>query len=244
MGLLNKIYSHFKKVGEMGKCPYCKNKLEKVPSRKKKCEFCGKYIYSRTRPSDRKKVLVTENQAREIDKEWQIIMGTRDLVEQEEKEFKRLKKKLRDRFGKEPSDNDVMWAKYNNELLEHGANMDWGLYRNTRFKMGELLRKEGRKNQALLTLLEVCYLDLNGPSNSNKYKDAEMIKKFPPFDPKTGFLAPGVVQIIKSLIKESDMDLSKLKSVYIKHVSRIKNSLKLPLSLEESWGKIKKELQK
>ena len=58
-------------------CPHCNNKLEKSPGRKKKCEFCGKFMYVRTRPLDKKRVLVTEEQAKQIDIQWQTISGTR-----------------------------------------------------------------------------------------------------------------------------------------------------------------------
>ncbi len=55
---------------EINKCPYCKKKLEKVPLKKKKCEFCGKYIYPRSRPKTKGKVLVTENELKKIEAEW------------------------------------------------------------------------------------------------------------------------------------------------------------------------------
>ncbi len=43
-------------------CPYCQRELEKKPLSKKKCPCCGKDIYVRTRPSDRKRILVTLDQ--------------------------------------------------------------------------------------------------------------------------------------------------------------------------------------
>ena len=55
----------FVEIGEIDSCPYCNKKLEIIPKAKKKCPHCGKYILSRTRPLDRKKVLLTENQAKE-----------------------------------------------------------------------------------------------------------------------------------------------------------------------------------
>ena len=59
-----------KSIGETDKCPYCKKQQIKIPGRKKKCEFCGEFIYVRTRPSDRKKVLVTEKQVGDIERQW------------------------------------------------------------------------------------------------------------------------------------------------------------------------------
>jgi len=55
---------------EYDKCPYCKKKLEKVPLRKKKGDFCGKFIYVRKKPNNMKKVLIMENEIEKIEKEW------------------------------------------------------------------------------------------------------------------------------------------------------------------------------
>jgi len=57
-------------IGKIDNCPYCNKKLEIIPTRKSKCPFCDKYIYSKTRLSDKKKVLVTEEQKNQIDEEW------------------------------------------------------------------------------------------------------------------------------------------------------------------------------
>jgi hypothetical protein len=56
-------------------CPYCSFALEKKPGRKKKCPDCGSFIYVRTRPIDRERVLVTEAQIAEIDRQWEIMSG-------------------------------------------------------------------------------------------------------------------------------------------------------------------------
>lgn len=59
-----------KKIGEDKRCPYCMKALEKKPGRKKKCPHCGEFIYVRTLPGDRKKVLITESQIAEIEEMW------------------------------------------------------------------------------------------------------------------------------------------------------------------------------
>jgi hypothetical protein len=56
-------------------CPYCSSALEKKPGRKKKCPDCGNFIYVRTRPIDRERVLVTEAQIAEIERQWEIMSG-------------------------------------------------------------------------------------------------------------------------------------------------------------------------
>jgi len=54
-------------------CPYCGNPLAKTPGRKTKCPHCGGFIYVRTRPSDRKSVLATKEQADAIEAEWRMV---------------------------------------------------------------------------------------------------------------------------------------------------------------------------
>jgi len=50
-------------------CPSCGVTLETLPSRKKRCTSCGKYIYVR-RTTDRNKYLVTEDELEAIEGEW------------------------------------------------------------------------------------------------------------------------------------------------------------------------------
>lgn len=51
-------------------CPNCHQELIKRPGRKTKCPHCGTFIYVRTRPLDRKRVLVTADEARRLQAEW------------------------------------------------------------------------------------------------------------------------------------------------------------------------------
>jgi SPP1 gp7 family putative phage head morphogenesis protein len=66
--------SQFTAVGNIDAiCPYCGNRLEKKPGRKKKCPHCGNFIHVRTRPLDNKKVFVTEKQMEAINEQWGIV---------------------------------------------------------------------------------------------------------------------------------------------------------------------------
>ena len=46
-----------------GVCPHCRSELPVWPARSGPCPFCGGEILVRTRPLDRERVLVTEEQA-------------------------------------------------------------------------------------------------------------------------------------------------------------------------------------
>lgn len=226
-------------------CPDCHKALSKIPGAKTKCPHCGEFIFVRTRPKDNARVVVTKAEADKIDEEWTIVAGTHDIFVAEKEEFAKEKEILRKRFGgKEPSDNDVRWGLLNKQLMEHAKNGDWGLYRNARFQMAEILRGEMKLKDALRTYLEVCYLDLNGVRNVGGMNDPEILKEFPPFDPKeSAFLAPGVIDLIKRIVLKLNLSKEEIKQIFVEHNSRSEKSLRLPLSVEEAWISLDKEIQ-
>jgi phage FluMu protein Com len=226
-------------------CPYCKRKLAKIPGRKTKCPHCSEFMYVRTSPSDNARMVVTKEQADRIAEEWAIVDGTYDLLVAEKKQVEEERVRLRIKFGKEPSANDVEWGLLNKSLLEDARNGDWGLYRNDRFAMAEILRDELRLDQALKTCLEVCYLDLNGPTNTGGLTDPDLLREHPPFDPKKfGMLAPGIVDIVRRIVKKLAIDEAKVYSLFLEQNAPVFAALKLPLSPEQCWPAIRDELNR
>ncbi len=120
-------------------CPHCDQRLEKKPGRKKKCPHCGDFIFVRTRPSDEQRVLVTEAEVEEIEEQWSIVNGTHDEYLAQKSRFARERVKLAQRFGREPTENDVRWSLLNQELIQHAKQENWGLFRNAKFEMAEIL---------------------------------------------------------------------------------------------------------
>lgn len=78
-------------------CPNCSQALERMPHRKTKCPSCGSFIYVRTRPSDRKKVLVSGSQVLQIEEQCAeqsaIIYGYHETYLARKREL--IKKKQR-----------------------------------------------------------------------------------------------------------------------------------------------------
>jgi len=240
----------FKKVGEENRCPHCKKELSIIPSRKKRCEFCNKYIYVRTRPVDRKKVLVTEKQKEEIDEQWDIyFMAREDTLLSKDPEFVEKRIELKKRFGREPLINDIKWGIYNDRILKFSSTMEWGLYRNNKLDMAQLLIKEGRLKEGLNFLLEVCYLDLNGPWNVptfyGKIPSREMMKEFglKEFELKVARLAPGVISMVQESINKLGLSNNSTKKLFIEINERVKPLKDMPLTPAKAWKKIQKELR-
>ncbi len=228
-------------------CPSCHAALKKIPGSKTKCPYCGEFMYVRTRPKDDVRLVVTKKEADKIDEEWTIVAGTHDQYLFEKKEFDDQRKMLQKRYGKEPSENDIKWGLFNKHLLEHMTNGDWGLYRNTKSQMAQQLERELKFKNALLTFFDVCYLDLNGATNSIKVEGGlaseELLNEFPPFDPELAFLAPGIIHDIKLISKKLSLSEDDMQKLFIDRCHKFYKSMKLPVSPEDAWDKISAEIQ-
>ena len=197
------------------RCPYCGKSLGKMPSRKRPCPHCGKSFVVRTRPYDSKKVLVTTEQVGQIEEQWSIVNGIHDQYLSSRTEQKiaheRAKSQLTKQFGKAPSENDIQWRLLGEEATKHALDGNWGLYRNVRFRMAELTRKEGKHKTALFYYLWVCYLDLNGPDNAGGRQDyPDLLREFPPFNPKLAITAPGIIYYVSRIIKKLEQQCDAL----------------------------------
>lgn len=222
-------------------CPYCEVALDKMPGRKKKCPSCGEFIYVRTRPSDNKKILIKEDQILVIEEQWAIANGVHEQFLAERKAYNEEREALASKLGKEPSEHDIRWSLLNKELLKHAQNYQWGLYRNARLSMGDILKAEAKDLEALDAYFEVCYLDMNGPNNCGTL-DPEILKKYPPFNPKEAFLAPGVIGYIDKIIGNHSIAQVQAEEKFIKVAERTQKSLKLPVTPERAWKTLKSEI--
>jgi uncharacterized protein YcgL (UPF0745 family) len=207
-----------------------------MPTRKKKCPKCGNAIYVRTRPIDRKKVLVREDQVKVIEDEWNkyhLANKTYLGISVNSEKFQRVYNNLKKQFGQEPSTGDVFWALIQNEQLECLKSNDWGLYRNTVFTQYDLLIDESKLRPALERLLYVCYLDVNGPRNNGSFRNRS------PFDLEDAFTAPGVISRLNDLRDRLGLTNDEVKEIFFKTIKEPYK--KMPLSIEKSWKAIEKE---
>jgi hypothetical protein len=218
--------------------------LQEMPSKKKKCPHCDQFIYVRTRPLDKKRVLVTHKQAAEIELQWEVEQ-THNELEQEyhaiKEEFDEYSQHLAKQLGREPSDYDVFWGVYTRQSLEFAKQFKWGLYRNTQFNMARILFRQELYKHALEMFFQVCYLDANGPQNCGTL-DPDFLQKFPPFDPKHGSLAPGVLSFIAKTANKLALSEDDLREKFISYALVIQKNLQLPLSPKDIWDKVQLQL--
>ena len=238
----------FEEIGNLDPiCPNCSVSLEKMPHRKMKCPSCSKFIYVRTRPSDRKNVLVTGSQVLLVEEQRAeqsaIIYGYHETYLEGKKKFEKEKALMAKKLGINPPYSDVKLSLYNKELLEHANLNEWGLYRNTKFNMAEILKWENNLSDALHLYLEICYLDINGPNNiASCINNSELLKRYPPFNPKQGIFAPGIVKLVKIITKELALKSSEVNEIFFDVAKKQQKALKLPIPAEEAWLMLEKEL--
>lgn len=224
-------------------CPYCNEHLEERPKQRKRCPICGNVIRVKTRPSDRSKVLLTAAQAKEVDDQWEIHHSTYKDSHLKESDFKKAKAELTTKYAGEPSDADVYWAIYVRSATEHEQARNWGLYRNARLKMADVLKKEGLNGEALDMYIEVSYLDANGPNNVGGYSHDPKLSEGPSqFDPERARQAPSVVGRIESVAKGFALDEADLKKLYLEVASQVQRILNTPASPESAWAAYMTEL--
>ncbi|MBI3193840.1 MAG: hypothetical protein HYZ34_05130 [Ignavibacteriae bacterium] len=186
-------------------------------------------------------MVLTEKDAIEIDRQWDVE-SKYNQIEREYFEVKEYYDSLQAAYvhnwGREPSHHDILWGVYNKQLMEHAQKLNWGLYRNTRFRMAQLLLQEGKHQAALETLIEVCYIDANGPRNLGVITDSALLIQFPPFDPKNTSQAPAVLSHIADLFDRLRLDEHRLRREFFSISSEVQKNLELPRSPEEAWQEV------
>ncbi|RPA35540.1 hypothetical protein [Shewanella frigidimarina] len=221
-------------------CPYCDHVLEKMPGRKKKCPECSQFICVRTCPHELVKILIREDQIETIEENWAIVNGTHEQFLAEKQNKESIRSKLISQGNASPTELDVQWIQLESSLPVLASDFKWGVYRNARLGMGDILKKRGYISEALNTYLEVCFIDLNGPNNCGT-KDPELLKMCPPFDPKSAFLAPGVLGYVYKLANKLELQSNDIESRFIERANNVGRDLGLPISPSEAWQKLSSE---
>ena len=91
--------------------------------------------------------------------------------------------------------------------------------------------------------MEVCYIDVNGPSNMGGFNDPQFLKRYPPFDPKQSFLAPAVITYVQKLSDELKLSDEGLKDLFIEVANINYISLKLPVDPMSAWKRLHTDIK-
>jgi len=223
-------------------CPNCRGALKKVPGSKTKCPLCGEFMYVRTDPHTRTRVVVNETGAEHLDDETAKLNGTWEDRLKEKQKIAKAKAELTKKFGGvEPSKEDLEWNLAIKDSIEYAKKHWWSSYALNQNKKAEMLLKRGKQKLALELFLQVAYLEHNGVQESEA--DAASRKMmaeigFKEFDPDNANLPPYSISDVKALIKELDLNLDTVESIFLVEMKKMRIG-KLPISPEESWKYIK-----
>lgn len=209
-------------------CASCDAELPKKPSRKAKCPKCGEYNYVRKRPLDGEPVLLREDQLPALEREKAYTAGedvgsaydARQAVIQAERE------KLRERFGAEPSQNDVMWGVLNQDLLKLIRDQNYSEVRNTYAEMATILKSDKKHRQAAIWWMIIFTYDIDPGLSRN-----------------SPFVAPGVISRIAQHLEKAKMTLSDATELYMLEVPRFIHSPSA-ISFEAIAQQLENELAK
>ncbi|HTW93138.1 MAG TPA: hypothetical protein VMH22_15725 [bacterium] len=224
-----------------------------MPTRKKKCPTCGEFMYVRTRPSDRKKVVVTKNQANAIEEQWAHYHQDQAMARlTSHPDYSAAARRLRRTLGREPTADESKLEISLREAARHRRKHDWGLYRNSVLDAATALQTLGRADESLRKHLEVCYLDVNGPQNCGGIPE-NLGDEYAPFDPNTPAAVPARGVLLAAIDLgcklcqdplEPDLgcDMDKLRDMFLSVAAETQRDLRLPVTPEVAWGNINAEL--
>jgi hypothetical protein len=214
-------------------CPNCGASLGKMPARKTKCKDCGLFMYVRTRPQDRVQVLLTEEDAQALEAQWHQYEDDKPQISpRSEHALAQVRDALHEQFGRSPSEPDVLWRVFNEELLGFIGSESWALYTHVLFEMAELQLMQGRRSAALDLYVQAVHLALNGPRNI----DRELVRAgYPRFLP-TGFIPERYIQRLVKAQRALGLSRKQVEVIYLATATRLSTELVLPLAAETTWN--------
>ena len=231
-------------------CPYCKKNLSKYPKKKTLCPHCSQPIYSRTRPIDNKKVLLTEEEASALAIEWMKVYGTYENYLKKQKHRDNIKSKMTKKNGEVPSEEDINWRLYTENCIKASKKGDWGEYRMNRYYMVEMLLKEEKYSQALPLCLEVCALDINQYNFYLNNTDQKTFNLLHPNGPEHSDVDCSLLvcclfqekEITKILEIKQEENINNIKQEFMKVSKKVNSYFRYSIPEEKAWIVLSKSL--
>lgn len=218
-------------------CPYCRAPVAKIPKYKAICDRCGKTYYARVRPGESHPALVTARQVAALDENratqprWLRLATAAEA--QEERNYN---------WFWAHSTAEAQWRKLSRAIAQHAHDGNWLLFRNARFEMAEIRRKQARLREALDLYLEVWYFDLNGPRDAWGASSTRRIYESAPFSPAKGISTPVVARWVNRLGVRLELDRQQLQERFDDVAVRAYRGHELPLPPADAWRALAPEI--
>ena len=222
-------------------CPSCQQGLKKIPGAKTKCLHCGEYMFVRTEPHSRKRVVVNFTQAEEIDDEIARLNGTYEQRIAEKKRVQITREKLKERFhGQEPSNEDIEWSLLNQDGIMYARDANWYSYMLNLNQKATVWARRGKKQMAITAYLQTAFIACNGPEDFGSFKESgisvQNLKEMGivPFNPdKAAGNLSWIITELNSAILSEELGLDTLESMFYDACNKMK--MKLPLTQKTCW---------
>ena len=224
-------------------CPHCNGYLTRFPQRKTKCPYCDRIIYSRSRPLDRKKVLLNDEESEIVEKEWiefnkfqhltRIISAI--IPENVDAILSEAYEELRSSLQKEPTIGEMLWE-INKKKSEQSLKA--GMFFQFRYHVlfsSDILKYEDQDLESLRYLLQVIYLDMNGITNTGNSKSKKA------FTLKTASMSLNLLGEIRAVRIKLGIDMDQVKAEFVQSAADVSDIMKPwtpPLTPDEIWVQI------
>ncbi len=73
-------------------------------------------------------------------------------------------------------------------------------------------------------------------------KDQELLREFPPFSPKEGFIAPGIISRMTRILGKLNLDQDSVSQIFQEIAEHDFMGLKLPVHPEVAWQSVRGKL--
>lgn len=217
-------------------CPYCSKQLDKMPVKKTKCPDCGQYMYSRTSPKTREKILVREDQVAEIEAQWQKYHLQKEIqnifeeyhVDSETKAI--IADYLKERDGNTPTNRDIAWQLLDEQLQMNVHEKRMIPYRNNLMRMANFSQMESNFPSAIKYYGQVCFMDINGPIGVGG------------FDPNSerAVIYPNICRMINDFLNKTGNQLHEMKPLLMETWAELQIAVNAPVSPENAWIEFEK----
>ena len=222
-------------------CPACGAHFTHTPASGRKCPSCGIVLRLRTDPKTRVRSLMTAERAVVCHASWReyreriFVEGMANSADIKYADVYKAREGLSRSSGIEAHYSDILVPWYRPKMTKEAEDMSWGLWRNDYYSISELYRFEGRFEKQLEALLAVCYIDANGPNNTQP----SMQSLFPAFTPPKSLInyATAILDTLKHLVTQLAMDEDTEKSLFLKSAETVRNRY-MPLAPEVAWNMV------
>lgn len=220
-------------------CPSCRAQISGTPRNGDLCPKCGSRYYLRHKPNTPTVYLLSAAQAAAFDADTPRpappaarpaahthLLGHRSAPEVDKRRFN---------WVWIHGTAEGQWRAAKRSLTLHARDGNWVLYRNARFDMAEVRRKQDRLREALDLYLEVWYLDLNGPHDCWGVSGVRRLYEDAPFQPADGLTTPLVARWVIRIAERLFMDQPQVERAFGDIATRLYQALSLPLTPGEAW---------